>query len=96
MAIKILQYILGLGPFLLLLWYLSISRSLNLFKGISAAAVYIGAALAYTHARDTGLFGLILAVTGILFFLEEVRKEHFREMNRLSADASSEEDQESE
>jgi len=75
---------LGLGPFLLLLWYLAISRSLNLFKGVAAAAVYIGAALAYTHYRDTGLFGLILAATGLLFYLEEVRKDHFREMKRLS------------
>jgi hypothetical protein len=84
MLIKILQYVLGFGPFLLLLWYLAISRSLNLSKGVAAGAIYLGSAFAYTHYQGTGLFGMILALTGLIAYLEEIRKDHFREMLRLS------------
>lgn len=84
MIIRALQYLLGFGPFLLLVWYLAETRSLSLFKGVAAFCIFLGGAMAYLHFQDTGLFGLLLALAGMVCYLEEIRRDHFTEMKRLS------------
>lgn len=81
---QILQYVLLLGPPLVFVFYLIQAKSVTVFKLVALAALFIGVAVAYWQYKTMGLFGVVLAVTGLLFYLEEIRREMITEMHKLA------------
>jgi len=76
--------LLLVAPPLLIYLYIWKQGSLTRLKTISLAAMFIGAALAYLHYGETGVFGLVLAVAGFIGYVDEVKQDGFREMRRLA------------
>jgi hypothetical protein len=80
----VLRILLLLGPPLAALAFIAFWRRLSWFKTVCLAAVFIGASLAYAHFHGAGLYGLVLALAGLVFYIEELRLELYRDMERLA------------
>jgi hypothetical protein len=72
------------GPAIAIVVHLIRSKSLTLLKGLGLAAMFIGATAAYIQTRELGACGVVLAITGLVLYVEEVRRDVFREMKRIS------------
>jgi len=72
------------GPAVVIVVYLIRSHALTMLKGIGLAAMFLGGTVAYLQSRGLGVCGLILAIAGLACYLEEIRKDVFREMKRIS------------
>ena len=72
------------GPAAVIVVYLIRSQALSMLKGVALAAMFLGATTAYVQSRGLGVCGLILAIAGLVCYLEEIRKDVFREMKRIS------------
>ena len=79
-----LTAVLMFGPAVLIVVYLIRSRALTMLKGIGLAAMFLGGTAAYVQSRELGVYGLILAIAGLVCYIEEIRKDIFREMKRIS------------
>ena len=72
------------GPAVVIVVYLIRSQALSMLKGLGLAAMFLGATTAYLQSRELGVCGLILAIAGLVCYIEEIRKDVFREMKRIS------------
>ena len=72
------------GPAVVIVVYLIRSQALSMLKGLGLAAMFLGATTAYVQSRELRVCGLILAIAGLVCYLEEIRKDIFREMKRIS------------
>lgn len=72
-----------LPPVVLLGWFYK-AKVLTPLKLGAVVALFSGAILSYVHFQTTGIYGLVLALIGLVLYGESVREDCFKEMRRLA------------
>ncbi|MFP4380620.1 MAG: hypothetical protein ACLFUS_08980 [Candidatus Sumerlaeia bacterium] len=85
---NVYQFLLLIGPPLVVLLFIAFWRKISWFKTACLAAIFVGGTIAYTHFQSAGIYGLILALAGVVVYVEELRVEMYREIERLAHEES--------